>query len=196
VDYEKALCAAKQVREALKPACEKVVIAGSLRRKKPDVKDIEICCQPKMGGLFSDIPDIGALESAIAGAVNCGLIEWDMQLRRNGEKYKRFRVPEIDIAVDLFIAGPGNFGPILAIRTGDTEFSQKLVTKIASDGLMPDNMRQMDGFLFRDGVKLECPTELAFFEALGLPVLDPVERGPQGFLKLRAHIETMGRLNA
>ena len=31
----------------LQPFCEKINIAGSVRRKKPEVKDIEIVCVPK-----------------------------------------------------------------------------------------------------------------------------------------------------
>jgi DNA polymerase/3'-5' exonuclease PolX len=195
MEYSKALEAAKQVRKALLPACEKIVIAGSLRRQKADVRDIELVAQIKTGGLFDDAPDTAAFEVAISSAVNKGVIAWDTQHRANGEKYKRFTVPELDIAVDLFIATPANFGNILVIRTGNSDFSEKLVTKFAFGGLMPDDLRQGDGYLFRDGVRLECPTELAFFTALGLPVLDPAERNLHGVAKLRAHIETVGRIN-
>jgi len=49
---------AEQMVERLRPACDKIEIAGSVRRGKPEVKDIEIVCLPRDTGndigLFSD----------------------------------------------------------------------------------------------------------------------------------------------
>lgn len=39
---EQALEIAEKVKALLAPHCERIEIAGSIRRKKPDVKDIEI----------------------------------------------------------------------------------------------------------------------------------------------------------
>src|SRR6185437_7509005 len=135
IQYEEALSIAKRIRAALLPGCERLVIAGSLRREKPEVKDIEIVAELKAVGLFGDVPDTGALEGAIAQAIRCGVIEWDTELRRNGEKYKRFRAHGSGICVDFFIADHENFGNILAIRTGNSDFSRLLVTKCSQGGL-------------------------------------------------------------
>jgi DNA polymerase/3'-5' exonuclease PolX len=42
MDYVQALAIAEQTRTALAPYCERIEIAGSIRRQKPQVKDIEL----------------------------------------------------------------------------------------------------------------------------------------------------------
>ena len=37
----------EKIREAMRPACEKTAIAGSIRRREELVGDIEICVLPK-----------------------------------------------------------------------------------------------------------------------------------------------------
>lgn len=186
--YDKALSVAQHIRESLLPGCEQLVIAGSLRRQKPDVKDIELVAELKPGGLFGDIPDTGALEAAIASAMRDGVIAWDLELRRNGDKYKRFIVPQHGICVDFFVADHDNFGNILAIRTGNSEFSRLLVTKQSQGGLMPDDMRQGDGFLFLDGKRLSCSTEEDFFAAIRVPMIEPQDRNADAVMRVRREI--------
>ena len=43
---ESATQTANRVVELLAPHCERIHIAGSIRRKKETVKDIEVVCQP------------------------------------------------------------------------------------------------------------------------------------------------------
>ena len=61
--YEEAIEIAEKVKTLLLPHCERVEIAGSVRRKKTDVKDIEIVAIPKPF-------DTGLFESGIATVVN------------------------------------------------------------------------------------------------------------------------------
>ena len=44
--YEEALKIAEEVKALLAPHCLRIEIAGSIRRKKPEVKDIEIVAYP------------------------------------------------------------------------------------------------------------------------------------------------------
>ena len=48
-----ALVFAWSVLESLSPYCKVIDIAGSVRREKPEVKDIEIICVPKV--IISDL---------------------------------------------------------------------------------------------------------------------------------------------
>ncbi len=45
--FEKAYSIAERVMKLLKPFCDRIEIAGSLRREKEEVKDIEIVAIPK-----------------------------------------------------------------------------------------------------------------------------------------------------
>lgn len=169
------------IRNEFGPACVQIVAAGSIRREKPEVRDIEIVAEPR----YRQAPDLfGAatgqryseLDDALADAMRAGRIEYDTVTKRNGNRYKRLWLPAHGIAVDLFLADPGNWGNILAIRTGNANFSRALVTSRTQGGLLPSDLRQDDGYLWRGGVRLVCRTEGEFFERLGLPVVPPEAR--------------------
>ena len=53
--YEQALEIAEKTKALLAPHCERIEIAGSIRRLKPFVKDIEIVAIPKPYEIFSGI---------------------------------------------------------------------------------------------------------------------------------------------
>lgn len=89
-----------------------------------------------------------------------------------------------------------SWGVILAIRTGSAEFSTRFMTARRIGGVLPDDMIVRQGQLFRttDGlmvpvesearhafpasrlVLVETPEEMDFFEAIGLPWVEPEER--------------------
>lgn len=67
-----ALAIAEKVKALLAPHCERIEIAGSIRRKKPDVKDIEIVAIPKPF-------DTGLFESGMAAVVNqWQKVKWEL----------------------------------------------------------------------------------------------------------------------
>lgn len=151
--------------------CDRVEIAGSLRRQKPLIGDIEIVALPSFDvDLFGEPrPTSAKLDDCLRGLLADGVLAWDEVVSRNGDRYKRFLVPELaGMALDLFLAQPDNFGNVLAIRTGSAEFSAKLMTPRGQGGLMPRGMRQRDGFLWDGDRRVSCPTEEAFFAALGV----------------------------
>ncbi|MBU2597552.1 MAG: hypothetical protein KJ757_08345 [Planctomycetes bacterium] len=47
MELQKAKAIAEELKSLLEPACERITIAGSIRRQKPDVGDIELLCIPK-----------------------------------------------------------------------------------------------------------------------------------------------------
>jgi DNA polymerase/3'-5' exonuclease PolX len=191
--------------DLLRPACEQVVIAGSIRREKAAVKDVEIVCLPtSRANLFGEPAGnvlAAQIEAAMAREVH---LSWDRQTLRNGERYKRFWWagwnPSAGIAVDLFIADRENFGNILAIRTGNAEFSRLLVTLRTLGGLMPSGIHQRDGYLWRqDGSggfnrRVPCPDEAAFFAALGIDTVpEPRERDVACIARLRRPLPEVAR---
>lgn len=186
---------ANEVVRLLSPACQEIVICGSVRRQKTEVKDLEIVALPKklstrpvFGDATSALPP---LEALCARLVAYGELRLDPQLKRDGPKYKRFIHPRGKIAIDLFIASTENFGNQIAIRTGDADFSHLMVTPRSQGGLMPDRLRQAEGYLWKtisaDQVqRLACPSEPAFFAELGLPVPHPEHRDAAEIARLRA----------
>jgi DNA polymerase/3'-5' exonuclease PolX len=166
-----------EVIEHLAPACERIVYAGSIRREKPVIKDVEIVYIPRMEerqvDLFTTAP-MPVTEELIAQLVRNKFWYYDDVVRRNGPKYKRLVHTRTGCIVELFRAGHDNWGPILALRTGPAEFNHWLVKRMG--GAMPIFMCMNDGYLWKRGQRLESPDEETFFAQIGVPCWPPEER--------------------
>lgn len=171
---------ASNLIEEMKPFCERVEIAGSIRRRKAEVKDIEIVAIPKwntevdVGSLFAEPITINLLHQWansskivwIKPGVS-GIVPWT--IKPEG-KYWRGLLPS-EIKLDLFIAQPDNWGMIFLIRTGSAEFTTAVVTH-AKRIKMPC----VDGYLTRDGQRLATYEEADVFNFLGLQHIEPMDR--------------------
>ena len=160
----------------LEPACERVVVAGSIRREKAEVKDVELVALPLFPLDVFGMPDYrrpSCLNETVDRLIAEGRLEWDGALVRRGSKYKRLLVPRRGIALDLFLADHLNFGNILAIRTGNAKFSESLMIAAKRMGL-----QQKEGYLHRQlsGKIIPCESEEAYFRELGLQFVPPVLR--------------------
>lgn len=199
-----ALEIAHSLVATLSPGCERIEIAGSLRRGKANPKDIEIVAIPHvtkspirdMFGNEYDSEECNHLEAAIYTAC-LGDWAYDMAVKRNGPRYKRLRHIS-GIACDLFITDARRWGAIYTIRTGPGEFSQMLVSRarrlgmFVDEGLLHNHRRAYretwDG---RTNIPLPCekgdacpliiptPTEESFFAALKVDWIAPELRGVQ-----------------
>lgn len=182
---------AERLVSELQDVCEKIEIAGSIRRQRPDVGDLEIVCLPKIetiyGGLFGDVAEvIDRLDDRIAAWLEAGLVRHrlDKNLRKAaGKRYRRLLYH--DVPLDLFSPAPESFGAILAIRTGPAAYSHALVTpknQYTTDGvrgLLPEFLQMKDGALrWREGGEVvDTPTEKLFFHTIGVPLVAPELRG-------------------
>lgn len=181
---------AHEIIQDLRPACERIEVAGSIRRKSPTVGDIEIIAIPKFDevptGLFGDIESVNLLDQAVINQLHGYETPYGMRLDKNGRsavgsKYKRLTFR--GIALDLFIVTPpGQWGVLMAIRTGPANYSHRFVShdvvqlEDGTRGTLPFHMRVQDGQLWSRGKLVNTPTEESFFKAIGLPYLEPWER--------------------
>ena len=127
-----ALSVADEIVARLKPARERIAIAGSLRRLKDTVGDIEILYVPRMttrqDGLF-DEKIVSVAEEVIDGLLDksyfqkrpskTGVYTWGM-----ANKFG-FHV-DSDIPVDLFSTDSARWWVSLVIRTGSKETNLRL----------------------------------------------------------------------
>jgi len=199
---EQAEAKAKQIVACLAAACDDILVAGSIRRRKAEVKDIEIVARSRFlqRDLFgSPNWDAGTeLGLLIDDLVRRKALIWDEQVPRNGQRYKRLIVVSVQTPLDLFITDEHNFGNMVAIRTGDADFSQQLVTPLTMRGLMPAGHKQHEGYLWKHAnwERVSCPTEAAFFAALGLRERDipaPEDRTAEVVASLREKIKRGAR---
>lgn len=161
MEYSKAKKIADNVVDQLAPFCERIEIAGSIRRKKPEVKDIEIVCIPKPY-------DTGLFESGIATVVN----KWEKVKGELPCKYTQRILPQ-GIKLDLFFAAVDNWGLIFAIRTGSAEFSHKVLAST----WVKRGCKSIDGKLTHNGEIIPVREEIDLFRILRLDYVDPEERG-------------------
>lgn len=158
----RALEIATRVVNELRPFCERIEIAGSIRRGKPEVKDIEIVAIPKPY-------EVGLFEDGIASIVN----QWQRikGVMDGKTKYTQRLLPE-GIKLDLFFAVPQNWGLILAIRTGSAEFSHKVL----ANGWAKKGYKSVDGMLTQGDRIFDVREEADLFTRIGIEFVDPSKR--------------------
>lgn len=170
---------AGEVIRALWPACERVEVAGSVRRRKLEPKDIEIVFIPKMVERPVDMFNtarVPATDMVIERMVRRKLLAWDEVVKRNGPRYKRLIHVAHNVVIELFTAQADNWGLILALRTGSSDFNKLMVSHPWQGGAMPMDMMMQDGFLWCRGEKLTSRSEEEFFAQMGLPYWSPEVR--------------------
>lgn len=166
--FEHAYKAANEIHTRLSPACARLKAAGSLRRRRPFIRDLEMVCEPLT------VTDLLGAESLDVQSIRqaCAMIG---DIEKGGEKYiKVCNVLGIEgLALDLFIVTPpAQWGSILAIRTGPAELGKFAVSRMPDFGLYHRDGRIVD----RVGKLHPTPTEEDFFAAARLPCLPPAQR--------------------
>ena len=158
-----AIIIAERVKAQLAPHCDRIEIAGSIRRRKPDVGDIEIVCIPSRTA--SGHRSV-AWVMAVIGAGRP--MKGDPRIAR----YVQFQTRGGDgpiINVDIFTATPSNWGLIYAIRTGSADFSHWTL----ACGWVRNGYKSVDGMLTRNGVAIDVPEERDLFRMAGIEYRDP-----------------------
>jgi DNA polymerase/3'-5' exonuclease PolX len=166
--YAQALEIAQGFVAAIRPYCERVEIAGSLRRQKEEIGDIEVVAIPKIVMGLDLFGNAGVAHSLLEEGTR------SFNLLLDGPFQKKIQFAFID--VDLFITTPEKFGVIFAIRTGSADFSKWLVTTKQKGGALPSNMRVHDGRVWMGQHALVTPEEVDFFKAIGLTWVHPEQR--------------------
>lgn len=173
VPYAEAMKIVDDLYMLLGDHFKRLEIAGSLRRKKVFVGDIELVgiLQPMQdAGLFgfNTISPIGAITNSMKA--------FGYKTEKAGEKYIKF-VSSRKMNVDLFLCTPETWGCIFMIRTGSAEFTRKMVTRRVFGGWCPNHLGFSEGRLWEyrgaELVALETPEESIVFDELGLTYVPP-----------------------
>jgi DNA polymerase (family 10) len=149
-----ALTIAEAIKATLSPYCVRCEIAGSVRRKKADVGDLEIVCVPRPADILQFVPEVQNLGTTIKGDAN--------------GKYTQIALPQ-GIDLDLFITRPEQWGLIFAIRTGSSNFSHKTL----ATGWVKHGYHSVDGMLCKGGRPVAVREEKDLFAIIGIPYIEP-----------------------
>jgi len=152
---EQAQKLAQEIVEQVHPYCERVEVAGSIRRKKSEVRDVDIVLIPKP--LFWRRV-VTTLQRVM-----------DAKIVKHGDSIAQLTIKGVN--VDLYVANEQTWGALLLIRTGSAEHNIKL-SQIA----LRKGMKLTHNGLIKGG-KVVASTEKEIFEALDLPYVKPELRG-------------------
>lgn len=171
---EYAQMIARQVQEKLAPFCEKIEIAGSIRRRRPWVNDIDIVAIPSNQGQFVyQLQQLGSFK--VSGG----------KLIRVTHRYN---ASEPLVELDIYIATPETWATLLLIRTGSREHNIYLCKRAISMDLRlhadGSGLFRLGGMVAtkdaadgdREEIRIAGDTEESIFEALGLKYKRPEER--------------------
>jgi len=159
MEYGQAMNIAHQVIQVLKHSCDFVAIAGSLRRGKKFVNDIDIVYIPRNQGEF-----IVALQSL--GKFTMG-----------GQKIIRVQLPQI--MLDVYVADKNTWATLLLIRTGSKAHNIRLCSLAKRKGMQ---LKADGSGLFRltdcggTGVRIAGDSEESILFALGMEYVPPERR--------------------
>jgi DNA polymerase (family 10) len=170
MELAKAKAIAEELKGLLEPSCQRIEIAGSIRRQKPEVGDIELLCIPKfVDGVDQLDREIGAL-----------VVQRILGFRRNkrgsrvyGPKNKLMVHLPSGIGVDIFSTDERCWPVALVVRTGGEKTNKRIAVAAIKKGWRWHAYGS--GFSTPDG-ELVCRSERDVFEFVGLLYLEPWER--------------------
>jgi DNA polymerase/3'-5' exonuclease PolX len=183
IELSEARIIANKVLEHVKPAMARIEVAGSIRRGKEVVGDIElVAIVDDRKRLYQLLADVG---QTIKPGVP-GVVPWTP---KDDSKYVRVRLNE-GMNLDLFVARPENWGGLFLMRTGSGADKNgnpfngfvpgifKRWKVMSGGGRMTDVMPTMP-----TGEQLWVPEEQDFFNLLEMDFVPPIERGGKNVIK-------------
>lgn len=180
-----AIAVSEELCAALAPVCERWAVAGSLRRGKAEVGDIEILFIPRFekrrSGLF-DSERVNLADERIESLRTGGTLLQRLSIRGTpswGAKNKLAIHVASGIPVDLFTATAENWFNYLVCRTGPAELNTRICCAAIARGWKWNPYGEgfsRGGPLSGEREIHAVASEQDVFEFAGLPFLPPERR--------------------
>ena len=174
-----ALAVAKELCD-LQRICDRLICAGSLRRRKLTVGDVEILYIPKFAtepdGLF-DQKKVNLVDVALEEMIKSGIIAQRRNVNGSamwGEKNKLAVHVATGIPVDFFATTEASWYNYLVCRTGSADNNLLIASAAQAKGWKWNPYGV--GFTSDSGQVVEVKSERDVFEFVGLPYREPWER--------------------
>lgn len=155
IELERAQKIAREVVKRLSPYCQRIEVAGSVRRKKPQVNDIDLVLIPNdLWNFHAEVMKMG-------------------QLKMSGSKI--LRLMSGNIQIDIYIADEQTWATLLLIRTGSAGNNIRLATLAKKKGW--HLAASGDGLFDEKNERIAGDSEQSIYQALGVKYQEPKERG-------------------
>ncbi len=175
---------AEKIVEELRPFAYRIEIAGSLRRNRPAVHDIDLVVEPR----FEDVQN-GLFETVPVNCVRERVLGWEtegrVKITTRGEQILRFVSAKSGVPVDIYFALPitltprgiatriDTFPTTLLIRTGSAEHNVFLARRARERGL---HLHADGQGVSKNGQLQRVECEADIFRLLGLEYAEPEAR--------------------
>jgi len=178
LDRELMLLMAQRYLHLLEPVCSRIEIAGSIRRHKSLVKDIEFVVIEKCpGACFQTLSEYRSQTRTVPT---------DFWVRK-GARYLHFRdrrqvsslKSQVCIPVDLFLSQPDYWGWTFFIRTGSQEWNLACMQHLHSLGLNMKDNRVFSPPVHggtKGGIFHPTQEEQDIFDLMRIPFVEPQRR--------------------
>lgn len=169
---EEARAVAHWLIELLSPACQRIEIAGSIRRGLSEVGDVELVCIPRTeeqpdlfgnAGTRTDLLDM-RIQELLSG--DAPVLEYRLNVsghRTYGPLNKLLRYRLNRLPIDVFSTTPEHWGMALFVRTGPKDWNIRAMSRLRELGR---EGHAYGGVTLADGTDVPCPTEERVFELL------------------------------
>ena len=178
---------AEHLHSVLSPHCIRCEVAGSVRRAKPEVHDIELICIPKPGFPPVAFGDKTIFPNYLDKTLFTLCAEGWLRRIKGGDKYRQYEIAlgkfgffaSSHFNLDLFIVRADTWGIQYTLRTGPSDFSHKCVTPRKFGGYLPPDCEYIEGAtrIERAGETVPLPEEIDFLNLLELGWIEPGKRG-------------------
>lgn len=165
-----ALPIALSIKERLESCCDRVMIAGSIRRERKEVGDIEILCIPKkvllqtglFGGTYENDPSfvrvVDSFEKIKGNAASGSYMQ---------------RIHPSGIKIDFFTGTAESWGWQSIVRTGPADFSHRMAIELNHRGMTSEKFAI---HRISDKKFIPCEMEQDFFKLIGMQFILPMAR--------------------
>ena len=176
---------ALQIHAWLEPYIERGVIAGSIRRSRPEVNDIDLVVIPRvtvnrdmLGAVIGRQNHCFTFLHNYVRARNSYNVKIDSlpHIKSGGEtegKQLILWLPKIQMQIDIWFATEASFATRLLCRTGSREHNIWLCERALAMGY---KWHPYNGLFDATGALIPATKEEDIYAALKLPFVDPVRR--------------------
>lgn len=169
---------AAKIVEWLTPHCERIEIAGSIRRGLDWCNDVDVVCIPKVSqcrDMFGTVTDEHNLLWVFLSAhVTAGKAKWQTGGSVPG-KFAILQLPKCQL--DVYFAAPENFASRFLCRTGSKEHNIWLAQRCLDQG---KEWKPYEGIFYpghpAPGKLIQFQSETEIYASVDLKFIEPVNR--------------------
>ena len=182
---------AEATRALLEPFCERLEVAGSIRRKRPICNDVDIVAIPKVKEHKNLLGEIDSREDLLRQALidyaraNRPKVFWTSGKEpEKGAQNLILQGPKCQL--DVWLATPATWTTRLITRTGSMQHNIWVAKRALARRCKFYSYEGL--YSFAAGALMQPDSEERFYEALGLPFIPPEKREATHLMRLETEL--------